>query len=141
MSNYPPGCTQADHDRAFDNLGHDPNEPEVVKLDCGHYGTEESAERLGNAVATCYRCQGTGTDRMNGDVSASYATAPENTASYALLCSDCFQRAQNIRGAFDDLELKAITEALTMYGPARMGNHTLFAALMQKLRDAGMVKP
>jgi hypothetical protein len=55
MSNYPPGCSQATHDRAFDELGPVPHEPEVVRLDCGHYDTEENGEQAGGKLV-CSRC-------------------------------------------------------------------------------------
>jgi hypothetical protein len=37
---------------------------------------------------------------------------------------------------FDKLELDAAIDALKEYGPARMGNHALYEALMKKLEGA-----
>lgn len=58
-----------------------------------------------------------------------------------ILCLDCkvltvglFPELRFIQ--FDRLELAAAIEALRLYGPVRMGNRELFAALMKKLQGA-----
>lgn len=52
---YPDGCTQADHDRAFNELGPSPEEADVVRLDCGHYDTEDHGEEVGGKLV-CPKC-------------------------------------------------------------------------------------
>lgn len=105
MGAYPPGMSQTTHDREFDQLGYDPDQPEVGLLSCGHYGTDDSAERIGNNF----------------------------------VCGDCFQEAENIRGAFPGVELGVLIVALQDYGAAKLGNHALFDALLTKLKRAAAV--
>lgn len=56
------------------------------------------------------------------------------------VCGDCAQRARNIALLFEGCELSFIVDAVKFAGPARMGNHTLFASLLKKLEDAAKVK-
>ena len=49
MGGYPDGCTQATHDRAFNELGPSPEEADVTRFTCGHYGREEDGTWLGEA--------------------------------------------------------------------------------------------
>lgn len=53
---YPDGCTQADHDRAFGESLSEPPDEDVVRLDCGHWGTEDAAYRIG-ARLVCSKCE------------------------------------------------------------------------------------
>jgi hypothetical protein len=41
---YPDGCSQADHDRAFGESLSEPPDVDVVRLDCGHYDTEDHGD-------------------------------------------------------------------------------------------------
>lgn len=66
--NMPDGCTQADLDRAFDNLG-EPDEPEVVRLDCGHWDTEDHADKVGDRIV-CGNCYHAEAERVAGDTQA-----------------------------------------------------------------------
>lgn len=54
MNGYPDGCSQSDHDRAFGELGNPPD-VDVVRLDCGHYDTEDRGEQVGGKLV-CPRC-------------------------------------------------------------------------------------
>ncbi len=53
---YPDGCTQADHDRAFGESLGEPPEADVVRLDCSHWGTEDSACQIGDRLI-CVDCE------------------------------------------------------------------------------------
>ena len=99
---YPDGCTQADHDRAFDQALSEPPDEDVVRLDCGHWGTEDAAETLADKK----------------------------------VCERCYLQAEALGVVFEGLEVPALIDALTMYGPSRLGNHDLFAHLMKKLERA-----
>ncbi len=55
MNGYPDGCSQADHDRAFGESLSDGPGDEVVRLDCGHYDTEDRGEAVGGKLV-CPRC-------------------------------------------------------------------------------------
>jgi len=55
MNGYPDGCSQADHDRAFGESLSEPPDVDVVRLDCGHYDTEDRGEWIDGKLI-CSRC-------------------------------------------------------------------------------------
>lgn len=52
---YPDGMSQVDHDRAFGESLGDPPDVDVVRLDCGHYDTEDHGEWVGGKLL-CPKC-------------------------------------------------------------------------------------
>jgi hypothetical protein len=51
---YPDGCTQSTHDAAFGELSEAPG-VDVVRLDCGHWDTEDHGEPVGGKLI-CIKC-------------------------------------------------------------------------------------
>lgn len=55
MSNYPDGCTQADHDAYYDREEPRGHEDDTILADCGHYESEARCEVIGDKLL-CPRC-------------------------------------------------------------------------------------
>ncbi len=58
MSNYPDGCTQADHDAYYDRdepVGH---EDDTILADCGHWESESRCEVISTKII-CVKCSWT----------------------------------------------------------------------------------
>lgn len=57
---YPAGCSQADHDRAFDNLGDcidDDLSADEMKCDCGHFEAPARVTKNRYDETFCGRCR------------------------------------------------------------------------------------
>lgn len=55
MNGYPDGCTQADHDAAYDRPKDQEPDEDTISADCGHHWSESGCEWV-NGLLVCPRC-------------------------------------------------------------------------------------